>query len=148
MGTRQEDIATVIGISLRTLTRNYREELDRGAIEANSRVAQSLFQIATNVDEEGKREKGAVTAAIFWLKVRARWKETSVLEHVDATPVTAQDAHDELKRLIGKHKEAAADRKEHEEAEEAAAALPKPAETNGATNGHVVPRKKGTNGVG
>jgi hypothetical protein len=36
----------------------------------------------------GGRE--SVTAAIFWLKTRARWKETSVHEHAahDETPIT------------------------------------------------------------
>ncbi|HEV7253715.1 MAG TPA: hypothetical protein VGN97_11575, partial [Mesorhizobium sp.] len=38
-------------------------------------VAENLFRKATG---EGRE---AVTAAIFWLKTRARWKEVSVHEH-------------------------------------------------------------------
>ena len=45
-----------------------------GGIKANARVAESLYRKATG---EGRE---AVTAAIFWLKTRARWKETSVHE--------------------------------------------------------------------
>ena len=41
--------------------------LDRGALEANAKVAQSLFQMAT----QGQN----VAAAIFWMKVRGGWSE-------------------------------------------------------------------------
>lgn len=68
-GIPQLDIARVIGISLPTLHKWYRYELDTGAIKANSMVAQSLFQKATGSGQ------GAVTACIFWLKVRANWVE-------------------------------------------------------------------------
>jgi hypothetical protein len=56
------------------LERDYRKELDGAAIKANAKVAESLFRKATG---EGRE---AVTAAIFWLKTRAGWKETSVHE--------------------------------------------------------------------
>ena len=68
LGIRQEDIALILGLrSPKTLRRHFREELDRAAPEANARVAQSLFQQATS----GKN----TTATIFWLKVRAGWRE-------------------------------------------------------------------------
>jgi len=67
VGTRHEDIATKLGISADTLTRHYRKELDDGRIDANASIAQTLFQQAKN---------GNTTAAIFWLKTRAGWKET------------------------------------------------------------------------
>ena len=44
-------------------------------VKANARVAENLYRKATG---EGRE---AVTAAIFWLKTRARWTETSVHEH-------------------------------------------------------------------
>jgi len=66
-GIRQEEIARVIGIrSPKTLRKHFREELDRGAPEANYNVAQSLYQKATAGDTE---------AAKFWLKCRAGWKD-------------------------------------------------------------------------
>jgi hypothetical protein len=58
-----------IGISKPTLERHYRQELDWGEVEANAKVAESLYRKATS---DGSQ---AVTAAIFWLKTRARWKE-------------------------------------------------------------------------
>jgi hypothetical protein len=68
-GIPQLDIARVIGISLPTLEKWYRYELDTGASKANSMVAQSLFQKALGSGN------GAVAACIFWLKVRAHWVE-------------------------------------------------------------------------
>ena len=68
-GITQEEIGKVIGVSKPTLEKHYREELDRAQSEANAKVAESLFRKATG---DGAQ---AVTAAIFWLKTRARWKE-------------------------------------------------------------------------
>jgi len=44
------------------------------AIKAHAKVAESLFRRATGDGREG------VTAAIFWMKTRARWRETTVHE--------------------------------------------------------------------
>jgi hypothetical protein len=57
-----------------TLRRHYPRELDFSQIRTNAKVAENLFRKATG---EGRE---AVTAAIFWLKTRARRKETSVHE--------------------------------------------------------------------
>lgn len=70
-GIPHDDIATVVGCDPKTLRKHYRDELDRGGIKANSKVAENLFKIATGKGRE------AVTAAIFWLKVRAGWSEFS-----------------------------------------------------------------------
>jgi hypothetical protein len=68
MGNRQEDIARVLGIrSPKTLRKHYRQELDRGALEANHNVAQTLYKMATS----GQRP----AATMFWLKTRAGWRE-------------------------------------------------------------------------
>ena len=65
-GVPEADIAKVLNIAPKTLRKHYRAELD------NARVAECLFKQATG---------GNVTAQIFWLKTRARWKEATVLEH-------------------------------------------------------------------
>lgn len=81
VGTRHEDIATVLNISADTLTKYYKEELDKGRIEANASVAETLFKQA---------KEGNTTAMIFWLKSRAKWKETSQHEisgNPDGSPV-------------------------------------------------------------
>ena len=82
-GITQNEICKVIGVSKETLEKHYRDELDRANAEACAKVAENLFRKATG---EGKE---AVTAAIFWLKTRARWKEISVQEHTgpDGGPI-------------------------------------------------------------
>lgn len=71
VGTRHDDIAKYMGIDKKTLYKYYREILDKGLINTNSRVAKSLVEMAMN---------GNVTAAIFWLKSQAGWKDR---EHAD-----------------------------------------------------------------
>ena len=81
VGTRHEGIATVLSISTDTLTKYYKEELDKGRIEANASVAETLFKQA---------KEGNTTAMIFWLKSRAKWKESTQHEisgNPDGTPV-------------------------------------------------------------
>ena len=71
MGTRYVDIAHKIEITDDTLRKHYKDELEGGRIDANAQIATTLFQQA---------KKGNMTAAIFWLKTRAGWKETSITE--------------------------------------------------------------------
>ena len=66
-GVPQDQIALHLEIDAKTLRKHYRRELDQGSIEATTKVAQSLFQMAT----QGKN----VAAAIFWMKARAGWSE-------------------------------------------------------------------------
>ena len=73
-GIPEADISGMIGIDPKTLRKHYRHELDYGHTKANAKVAENLYRKATG---EGRE---AVIAAIFWLKTRARWKETSVHE--------------------------------------------------------------------
>lgn len=67
-GIRQEAIAKKIGISVPTLLKNYRDELDHGLDNANAQVANTLFQMATSGQHPA--------ATFFWLKTRAKWRET------------------------------------------------------------------------
>jgi hypothetical protein len=81
VGTRYEDIATLLSISADTLTKYYKEELQKGRIEANAVIANTLYE---------KAKGGDTTSMIFWLKSRAQWKETQKHEHggdPDGAPV-------------------------------------------------------------
>jgi len=69
-GVPEHAIALVIGCDPKTLRKYYREELDTAHIKATSQVAQSLFQKAIGSGSQ------SVTAAIFWMKTRAGWRET------------------------------------------------------------------------
>jgi DNA invertase Pin-like site-specific DNA recombinase len=42
-GIPQDEIGRVIGVSKPTLEKHYRDELDRAEVEANAKVAESLF---------------------------------------------------------------------------------------------------------
>lgn len=82
-GIPQRDIARVIGCALETLRKNFENELALGSTKATARVAEFLFQKATG--QKGD-DKGAVTAAIFWMKARAGWRDQRVvLENPDGT---------------------------------------------------------------
>ena len=73
-GLSAADIACVLDIDVQELETCYEKQLASGHIKANAKVAESLYRKAIG---EGRE---SVTAAIFWLKTRARWKETSVHE--------------------------------------------------------------------
>jgi hypothetical protein len=96
-GLSAADIACVLALDEDDLRSDYQRDLDSGAIKANLRVAESLYRQALG---DGRQ---AVTAAIFWLKTRARWKETSVHEVVapamDLTAWTDEQLDAEIKRL-------------------------------------------------
>jgi hypothetical protein len=79
IGLRQDDIAKIIGCSPKTLRKRLRDELDRGVAEANATVSGYLFASA---------KAGNVTAQIFWLKVRAHWREKTARDD----PVPGSDA--------------------------------------------------------
>ena len=70
-GIPEADIGCVLEIDPKTLRRHYRKELDKGHIKASAKVAENLYRKATT---DGSQ---SVTAAIFWLKTRAGWRETS-----------------------------------------------------------------------
>src|SRR5262245_458831 len=74
-GLSPADISNVLDIDVADLTVSYAKQLTGGQVKANARVAESLYRKAIG---EGRE---SVTAAIFWLKTRARWRETSVHEY-------------------------------------------------------------------
>jgi len=93
-GIPEADIARVVGVDPKTLRKHYRDELDMGETKANAQVAGFLFNSART---------GKVTAQIFWLKTRARWRETptelrhsGVIGHKDLCDYTDKD----LMRII------------------------------------------------
>jgi hypothetical protein len=66
VGIPQEEIAKQIGVrSPKTLRKHFREELDRGAMEANASVAGALYQ---------KAMAGDTAAMKFWLLCRGGWR--------------------------------------------------------------------------
>ena len=84
-GNTQQQIASVLKVSDRTLRKHFREELNRGSTEANSQIANALFK---------KAKDGNTTAQIFWLKCRAGWQERNGFKGAAPAPapfVVAQE---------------------------------------------------------
>ena len=69
-GATQRQIAARLQISLMTLEKYYRHEIDFGKSSANAAVVENLYRQATKDDPR------AVTAAIFWCKTQLGWRET------------------------------------------------------------------------
>ena len=93
-GITQDEIATYLDIDIKTLCKHYRRELDTGAIKANAAMAKRLFDAGI--------KDGSVPAMIFWLKTRARWRETDNKDINGGETVDMASALAELaKRLPG-----------------------------------------------
>jgi hypothetical protein len=93
-GIPEDHIARVVAIDPKTLRKYYRDELDLGAVKANAQVAGFLFNNARN---------GNVTAQIFWLKTRARWREApnEHIHHEGSGPRNVRElTTDTLNRLL------------------------------------------------
>jgi hypothetical protein len=105
LGNGQEAIAFACDVSVETLVKHYKSELELGQLEANAQVGASIFQTAlgekvpcldcTNgVRDDNKRCRtchgtGQVwrmepntTAQIWWSKNRMGWTDRERIEHV------------------------------------------------------------------
>ena len=90
LGLPQEQIALLLEVDPKTLRKLFGDDLDRGMAEANVKVGQSLFNMATSGNN--------VTAAIFWMKARAGWREKHEIT-VSANPLD-QISDGELDQMI------------------------------------------------
>ena len=95
-GIPQTDIATILEIDAKTLRKHFRRELDRGSIEATTKVAQTLFSMATSGQN--------TAAAIFWMKARAGWREKQEL--VLSTKPVIEMTDEELAHEIARERTA------------------------------------------
>ena len=75
IGTQQNTIADILGIDPKTLRLHYREELDHASAQANATIGGALFN---------KAKSGDTTAMIFWMKTRAQWRETQVVDNTSS----------------------------------------------------------------
>lgn len=82
-----------------TLRKNFREELDNGFIQANSKVAASLFKNATTKTET--YPGGIPVAQLFWLKCRMRWQQNPERNPPPPPPAKVEetDARETARRL-------------------------------------------------
>jgi hypothetical protein len=99
IGTPYTIIARIMGMSLTTLKRRCRAELDAGVEVANARIALTLFETAMN---------GNTTAMLWWEKTRAGRCEGAVPDRHGARaaePITrdmsAREAAERYREELG-----------------------------------------------
>lgn len=87
-GLKQDEIASALGVSVDSLARHCRKELDTGGLGANLKVGGALF---------AKCMKGDVASIIWWEKTRAGMKDLSRVEHTgkDGGPIEYKDLDDD-----------------------------------------------------
>ena len=85
VGTTDERIAQILGISADTLTKHFRYEIENGLKSVLARIANNLFRQALN---------GDTTAAIFILKTRAKWSERIEIDQINQPNVLVIDTSD------------------------------------------------------
>jgi hypothetical protein len=78
-GAPRKAIAAYLKIDVARLNTLLGDELDQAEADANTKVAQALFTMATRQNN--------VAAAIFWMKARGAWREK---HEVDARVTTEQ----------------------------------------------------------
>lgn len=72
-GIPQEKIASCIGISRKTLSKHFPEELENAESEL---IADAVMYLKDAI--RGKITREGVTAAIFIMKTRAGWRDTGI----------------------------------------------------------------------
>jgi len=90
IGTPQGTIAQIIGIDDKTLRLYYREELDLATAKANATIGGALFN---------KAKGGDTTAMIFWMKTRAGWRETHVVDNTSSDGTMTPKASLDMSKL-------------------------------------------------
>ncbi len=87
LGAPREFIADELKLTLDDLDFHYSEDLIQGPLEANARVAQTFFELATSGDYP--------QMTLSWLKMRANWSEnlptTTSTEEAEAELSSVQD---------------------------------------------------------
>ncbi len=95
-GHTQKDIATFLNIAVDTLTYYYMRELETAQINANAEVARRLYNKATKKDD--------LSAQIFWLKTRARWRTEDTEKIVDQNNLLREEVKALREQLDVKNK--------------------------------------------
>lgn len=90
IGYTQAQIALVTGLSVDTLDRHYRAELNNGALVVNAKIAGALYK---------KAMAGETAAQIWWTKARMGWKatESHELSGTDGGPIQINITPDDAK---------------------------------------------------
>jgi hypothetical protein len=74
-GMPQVQIATLFGITVNSMAKHYRNELDKGMARGNSKIAKTLFKKAMD---------GDISALIFLAKVRLHMSTVQKVDHTSS----------------------------------------------------------------
>lgn len=77
LGLTREQIAVLMGIGPTILNKHYHYELTTAVAFLNFNVANNLYSMAIN-----QNHPHSARSAMFWMKTRAGWRETTRHEHV------------------------------------------------------------------
>jgi len=94
MGATQEYIAAHLHITPQELQGYYPKELAHGLEEANLRVAQAFFEMATS------GEHPQMTLA--WMKMRAHWTDSPTSNSQEEPEVEVEEVRQKLLKLINR----------------------------------------------
>ena len=96
-GIYENAIAKVMKITPAALRKHFRNELSTARAIANSKVAETAYQLATS----GK----APAVTMFWLKTRAGWRERTDLANAEGEAKAAESTfhHFNVKELLSDH---------------------------------------------
>src|SRR5207249_1964101 len=73
-GTPQTKIAYLLGIDTKTLCKHFADELITGPVRADMKIGQTLFELATESEDETVRYR----ACAFWAARRMGWTEKNI----------------------------------------------------------------------
>lgn len=96
MGATREYIAHHLSLSIQELEQHYARSLRMGEEEANLRVAQAFFEMATS------KEHPQMTLA--WMKMRARWTDTAATTQ-EEDDVDIEATRQKLLKLINRSRD-------------------------------------------
>ncbi len=101
-GLKRTQIANILDISPTTLRAHFEAELKNGDAKAIYNVATSLYKNATT--KNSRHQFGDVTAQIFFLKTRAKWREVQRHEvgGIDGEPISHAIDNKNLDKLSPK----------------------------------------------
>lgn len=81
-GVPLKDVAAYIGITDKTLSKHYADELARAKTQAHGNVAKFLYKAASGAAlEDGASYADCVRAAMFWAKTQMGFRETHHVDH-------------------------------------------------------------------
>jgi hypothetical protein len=104
-GIPKEKIAYLIGINVDTLCKHFADELTTGPVRADMKIGQTLYELATESEDETVRYR----ACAFWAARRMGWTEKIINMHTgpDDGPVqsinatmTAQEAMEVYQAML------------------------------------------------